>query len=202
LNKKKGKWALMTNKNVLIAYGSRYGSTEEISQEIAKVLENIGIDTQLIDLKKTKSKEWPSLESFDGVLIGSGIKIGKWMKEPRKFLEKIKDGVKKNEKILGVFVSSGNASIPEKYQEAKTDYLEKVIADIGIEADIYDAFGAVYDLSESSRMGSLTKKMIKMGIKEMSEETGIELDENARNDLRNWDQIQDFVEKFAELVLR
>lgn len=66
----------MTNKNVLIVYGSRYGSTEEISQEIANVLENKGIETQLIDLKKMKSKDWPSLESFDGVLVGSGIKIG------------------------------------------------------------------------------------------------------------------------------
>jgi menaquinone-dependent protoporphyrinogen IX oxidase len=124
------------------------------------------------------------------------------MKEPKRFLEKYKDEFKKNEKILGMFVSSGNASIPEKYQEAKTDYLNKVMADIGIEADIYDAFGGVYDLSESSKMGFLMKKMIKMAIKEMSEETGIELDENARNDLRNWDHIRDFAEKFAELVLR
>ena len=192
----------MTNKNVLIAYGSRYGSTEEISKEIAKVLENKGIEIQLIDLKKTKSKEWPSLESFDGVLVGSGIKIGKWMKEPKKFLEKHKDEFKKKEKLLGLFVSSGNASIPEKYQQAKTDYLEKVMTEIEIEADIYDAFGGVYDLSNSSKMGFLMKKMIKMAMKEITEETGIELNENARNDLRNWDQIRDFAEKFAGLVLR
>jgi len=192
----------MTNKNVLIAYGSRYGSTEEISQEIAKALENKGIGTQLIDLKKTKSKEWPSLESFDGVLVGSGIKIGNWMKEPKRFLEKHKVELKKKEKLLGMFVSSGNASIPEKYQEAKTDYLEKVMTEIEIEADIYDAFGGVYDLSKSSKMGFLMKKMVKMGIKEMVEETGMKFDENERYDLRNWDQIRDFAEQFAVLLLK
>lgn len=71
---------------------------------------------------------------------------------------------------------------------------------IGIEANISDVFGGVYDFSESSRMGGFAKKMMKMGIKQMSEDLGIEIDENGKTDLRDWDQIQNFAKKFASLV--
>ncbi|MEX2725335.1 MAG: flavodoxin domain-containing protein [Candidatus Freyarchaeota archaeon] len=99
----------MPGKKVLIAYGTRYGSTEEISQEMGKTLEKEGLEVQLVDLKKTKSKEWPSLEPFDGVLVGSSIAVGKWMNEPQEFLKKHKAEIKKKEKIRGIFVSCGSA---------------------------------------------------------------------------------------------
>ncbi len=190
----------MSDKKVLIAYGSRYGSTEEISQEIGKILENKGLEVQLLDLKKTKSKNWPSLETFDGILVGSSIKITKWMKEPQAFLKKHKGELQKKEKILGMFVSSGFASVPENREKAVNDYLEKVMKKMGIEADIYDAFGGVFDFSESTRMGSIDKKMLKLAAKGMSKDFGLKFEEDGRNDLRDWDQIRGFAEKFAELM--
>jgi menaquinone-dependent protoporphyrinogen oxidase len=190
----------MPGKKILIAYGTRFGSTEEISQEIGKILEKEGLEVQLVDLKKTKAKNWPSLEPFDGVLVGSGIRIFKWVNEPQEFLKKHKVEIQKKDKILGMFVSCGTASIPENCEKAKSDYLEKVMAKIGIEADIYDAFGGVYDLSESSRMGGIDKRMIRMGLKDMSKKYGTKIDENGKNDFRDWEQIQNFARKFATLV--
>jgi menaquinone-dependent protoporphyrinogen oxidase len=200
---------IMPGKKVLIAYGTRYGSTEEISQEIEKILKKEGLKVQLVDLKKTKSKEWPSLEPFDGVLVGSSIAMGKWMNEPQQFLKKHKMEIQKKEKILGMFVSCGSAMVdpssrkpiyPESCKNAKSDYLEKVMAKIGIEADIYEAFGGVFDFSESSRMGGFSKRMMKMGVKQMSKDYGIKIDENGKLDLRDWDQIQNFAGKFAAMV--
>ena len=190
----------MANKKVLIAYGTRYGSTEEVSQEIAKMLENKGMEVQLLDLKKTKSKNWPSIEPFDGILVGSSIKIMKWMKEPQAFLKKYKEELQKKEKVLGIFISSGTAAVPEKREYARTEWIEKVMNKMGVEADIYDAFGGVFDFSESSRMGGMEKRMLKMAVKEMSKDLGLELDKNSRNDLRDWEQIRSFTEKFAELI--
>lgn len=190
----------MANKKVLIAYGTRYGSTEEVSQEIAKMLENKGMEVQLLDLKKTKSKKWPSIEPFDGILVGSSIKIMKWMKEPQAFLKKHKEELQKKEKVLGIFISSGTAAVPEKREYARTEWIEKVLNKMGVEADIYDAFGGVFDFSESSRMGGMEKRMLKMAAKDMSKDLGIELDKNSKNDLRDWEQIRSFTEKFAELI--
>ena len=42
----------MSENKVLIAYGTRYGSTEEISQDIAKILQDKGVNCDIINLKE------------------------------------------------------------------------------------------------------------------------------------------------------
>ncbi len=193
------------SKKILIAYGSRYGSTEEIAHTMAEILENAGLETQLLDLRRTKHKAWPPLASFDGVLVGSGIKIGRWTKEASAFLkthaEELK-ALKPKGLVVGVFVSSGMASTPGQQEEARRKYLEEVLTNVGIIDAVatYDAFGGVYDLSPSAPMGFLDKRMLGMAAKQMAKDTGTPLTEGARNDLRDWDQIRAFTEHFAELV--
>ncbi|MFX1534066.1 MAG: flavodoxin domain-containing protein [Promethearchaeota archaeon] len=188
------------SKKVLIAYGTRYGSTEEISQEIAKMLEKEGIESQVVNLGKTKPKNWPSIDEFDGVLVGSGIKVTRWVKHPKTFLQKHKDDIKTKGKILGIFISSGFAASPEKQPEAKKLFIEDLLEKFNIEADIYDAFGGIFDFSESSKMGFIDKKALQLAAKGMSEDFGLEYDPDGRNDFRDWDQIRSFTEKFAALL--
>ena len=102
----------MTNKVVLIAYGTRFGSTEEVATEIAETLEKKGLTTHLLNLKKIKEKDWPSIQSFKGIIVGSSIKMGRWMKEPEDFLKKHVDVLNQSNIVLGIFVSSGFAAIP------------------------------------------------------------------------------------------
>ena len=74
---------------VLIAFGSRYGSTEEIASRLAGFLGEEGVEATVLDVKKNRS--WPSLEGYDGVIVGSGVKISKWMREPLEFLRRKRD---------------------------------------------------------------------------------------------------------------
>lgn len=185
-------------KNALIAYGSRFGCTEEVTQKIAEILQEKGITTQVVNLQETKEKEWPSPKEFDGVLIGSGIKIMKWTKEPRSFLEKHGEEFSRRENVLGLFVCCLSAATDKEY--ARKEYLEKIMEKMGVTADICDAFGGVLDFSESSRMGFLDKKMLKTAAKGIQKDMSLEIDENGKNDLRDWDQIQDFAKRFAVLV--
>jgi menaquinone-dependent protoporphyrinogen oxidase len=192
------------SKKVLIAYGSRYGSTAEIARAMAQTFEKEGLEPQLLDLKHTKQKQWPSFALFDGVLVGSGIKIGRWTKEASAFLKTHADELKALKPkgfVVGVFVSCGMASTPGQQAEARRKYLEEVLANVGItdSVDTYDAFGGVYDLSPSAPMGFLDKRMLGMAAKQMAKD-GTPLTEGARNDLRDWDQIRAFAEHFAELV--
>ncbi len=186
------------SKKVLIVYGTRFGSTEEVSQEIAKILEKEGIEPHLVNACKTREREWPSLENFEGILVGSGIRITQWTKEPKKFLENYKKEFEKREKVLGMFVCS--ALSLQDQAKAKKMYLEDIMEKIGVKADLYDAFGPVLDFSESSRIGFLDRKMLAAAVKGMAAETGITINEKARNDFRDWDQIRRFAEQFAALV--
>ena len=193
------------SKKVLIAYGSRYGSTEEIVRAMVQILEKEGLETQLLDLRQTKQKQWPTLASFDGILVGSGIKMFRWVGDATTFLKKHADelkALKAKGLVVGVFVSCGSASTPEGHAEATDRYVDKVLTDLGIKAevDIYDAFGGVFDLSSSAPMVVLDKRMRGMAAKKMVKDTGIHLTEGGRNDLRDWDQIKTFTEHFAQLL--
>jgi menaquinone-dependent protoporphyrinogen oxidase len=106
---------------VLIAYGSRYGSTEEIASKLAGFLEEEGIESTVLDVKK--NRRWPNLEDYDGIIVGSGVKITKWMREPLEFLKRKKEELRG--KKLALFVSC--MSMLQDPDYAKEELLEKVI---------------------------------------------------------------------------
>jgi menaquinone-dependent protoporphyrinogen oxidase len=179
---------------VLIAYGSRYGSTEEIASRLAEFLKEEGVEAEVLDLKRERN--WPPLEGFDGVMVGSGVKVGRWMNEPREFFRRKRDELKGRR--LAVFVSCFSALNAPDY--ARTDLLEKVMEEAGVKVDLYEAFGPLVDFSKGSRIGFLDKKVAQTVMSKDSEKTGIKLDMDGRNDLRDWERIREFARRFAELL--
>jgi len=188
----------MGNEKVLIAYGTRYGATEEISQEIAKTLKEKGLEPELFNLGLGKSKNWPQLDEFDGFIIGTSLKINSWKKQVKSFLNKNKNELKNKPKKLGVF-TCGAYAIGEP-GEAKEDIAKRLMKNYELEAEIYDAFGGVLDFSEDSNMGKAGKLALKVAAKAMSTEKGLEFNMNGLNDFRDWDKIRSFAESFADKI--
>jgi menaquinone-dependent protoporphyrinogen IX oxidase len=187
----------MDQTNILIAYGSRYGCTEEISHKIAEFFEKEdGYRCTLLNLRKTEVSLWPSLEKYDGIIIGTGIRIGKWVKEAQTLLGKCKLNNMTRLLFTGVFISCGYASDPKHYPIAIRDFLERIFVQVGVKPDIYDAFGGVFDFSVSSKKGFLDRRILKWGSRNLCMKT----DYTKRNDYRNWTQIYDFSSRFAELL--
>jgi menaquinone-dependent protoporphyrinogen oxidase len=182
-------------KKVLIAYGTRFGSTEEISLKFAEIMGKEGLDTTVINVKKDK---WQPLDRYDAVVIGSSIKMGKWTKEAKNYFKKNVKSLKEKS-FLAVFVSSGEASDPEKYQEAKKKYVQNVITELGFDLNnvMHEAFGGVFDLTSTSRMGWFDKTFSNMSAKEEENMT-----ENEYNDLRDWDQIHSFANEATNRILQ
>ena len=177
---------------VLIAYGSRWGSTEEIAGRLADYLGEEGLEADLLDVKKDRS--WPSLEGYDGVIVGSSVKVTKWMREPLQFLRRKADELRG--KRVALFVSCMSMLTDPDY--ARTDLLEKVAESAGVEAVLMEAFGPVIDMSPGSRMGFLDKKIAQSVMFGLSKDKGLEFDADGRNDLRDWSRIEEFARSFAE----
>jgi menaquinone-dependent protoporphyrinogen IX oxidase len=177
---------------VLIAYGSRYGSTEEIASRLAGFLGDEGVEATVLNVKKNRS--WPSLEGYDGVIVGSGVKISKWMREPLEFLRRKRDELVGRR--LALFVSCMSVLIEP--EDARRDLLEKVAEEAGVEAELMEAFGPVMDMGPGSRMGFLDKKIAQSVMLGLSKDLGLELDMKGRNDLRDWDRIREFAHRFAD----
>ena len=67
---------------VLVTTASRHGATREIADEIVRVLEEHGVATELVDID-----EVGALSGYDGYVVGSGIYLGNWLKEARRFVD-------------------------------------------------------------------------------------------------------------------
>lgn len=66
---------------VLIAVASRHGSTYEIAEVIAAEVRAAG---DVVDLRAAEDVD--SLESYDAVVLGSAVYMGKWLPEARQFV--------------------------------------------------------------------------------------------------------------------
>ncbi|MCK4381061.1 MAG: hypothetical protein KAW51_07965 [Candidatus Lokiarchaeota archaeon] len=182
---------------VLILYGTRYGTTKEISNKIEEVIQEKGITTENYNLKEHNLKEIPPLEEYDGIIIGTGIKMKMWIKAVKKFVQKRKSELKNRQSTLGFYVCCGVAAKKSDISKAINDYITPKFQKLGIQPTLIDAFGGAYDLTEGSLITGMMRKIVVSALKE---EEGIENPEGKMHDFRDWDQIKDFANKFVELL--
>jgi menaquinone-dependent protoporphyrinogen oxidase len=67
---------------VLVTAASKHGATDEIAERIGAVLAAHGVDVEV-----KKLQEVSGLGGYEAVVLGSGIYLGKWLKEARRFVE-------------------------------------------------------------------------------------------------------------------
>ncbi len=69
-------------KRILIAYGSRCGSTGGVAEDIGKVLSKAGAGVDVHPVKDVND-----LSSYQAVIVGSAIRMGKWLPEAVEFVK-------------------------------------------------------------------------------------------------------------------
>jgi menaquinone-dependent protoporphyrinogen oxidase len=69
----------------LVAYATKYGSTGEVAAEIARVLEERGVDVELARMKDVRG-----VEGYDFVVLGAPLYMTRLLREARGFLRKNK----------------------------------------------------------------------------------------------------------------
>ena len=73
-------------KKVLVTYASKYGSTGGVADAIGKELCAKGVNADVVMIKNANN-----IGSYQGVVIGSAIYMGKWMSEAIDFVNKNQD---------------------------------------------------------------------------------------------------------------
>ena len=105
----------------LIVYGTRYGTATEIAQEIGRIMESEGIE---VDIKDARSLKNFDISPYELVVVGSGIKMGKWTKKSLKFLKENQEELAT--KKVAVFVTCGAANEEKNRAEGQEKYLDQV----------------------------------------------------------------------------
>jgi len=73
-------------KKVLVTYASKYGSTGGVADAIGKELCARGVNADVALIRNTRN-----ISSYQGVIVGSAIYMGKWMAEAADFVKKNKE---------------------------------------------------------------------------------------------------------------
>jgi menaquinone-dependent protoporphyrinogen oxidase len=178
----------------LIAYGTRYGATAGTSEEIGKILREKGFDVKIVNAKEEKIKD---ISGFDLIVVGSGMRMSKWVSEAEDFLKKFQKEFE--QKRLALFVSTMKTVAEREGKtmevaESRKVALEDKVAKYGLKPITLGFFGGVMDYN---KMGFLMRKT--MGwIKPQLEKDGFKEIEPGVYDLRDWDEIRNWARELAE----
>ncbi len=106
-----------TNKRILVTYATRAGSTAEVADFISKQLNQQGFSVDLQPIKQVND-----LSGYDAVVVGSPIRMGKWVGEANQFLQK-NNAVLSNKPTATFTVCMPQV---EDHQQAFDDYLTQI----------------------------------------------------------------------------
>ena len=178
----------MMNK-VLIIYGTRYGTTTTVVQDMSNTARELGAQVEVVNLEK--GTPHPNPEEYDLVIIGSGIQAGQWTKRPLKYIEQNLDSLSKTQ--VALFVVSGYAGDPEKVDEAQTEYLDKMPEKYpGLSPISTALIGGMFEFKNYNVVvRALVKSMVKKNMP-----PGEEIPE--KNDFRDWDMIRDWIREIVQ----
>jgi menaquinone-dependent protoporphyrinogen oxidase len=178
--------------NVLVLYGTRWGGTEKVAQTIAKALKEEENSVDVFDAKKSPQ----TIESYDLVIVGSGLRADKWTKESLDFLEKNKAVLQTKKTAL--FVSCSMADRKDaKRETAKTRYLDQTAEQYTLKPLAYGYFGGLMDFSYSH--GLFVDFLVRFNRRKLRKGG---LDTAAVYDTRDWTAIESWGHEVAKLALR
>jgi menaquinone-dependent protoporphyrinogen oxidase len=80
----------MNTKSILLAYASRFGSTQEVAETIAAALREGDLEVDLQPMQEVKS-----LDRYDAVVLGAAIYNAKWHAEAHRFVSQHQDFLSK-----------------------------------------------------------------------------------------------------------
>jgi menaquinone-dependent protoporphyrinogen oxidase len=164
-------------KRVLVCYASRYGSTGEIAEVIAEELEKMGVTTDV-----TRVEDLQNIESFNAVVLGSPLYMGKMMPEAREFVHKFRGPL--NRLQLYVFVAGYT------FRERLAEYLKSG-------EDAIDAIRLYVNPAETGYFaGRVDPDLVSSPDRAILIMGGVH-----PGDFRDWDRIKKWAREIGEKIL-
>ncbi len=172
----------------LVIYGTRWGGTVRIAESIGRVLKKEGYDVDIIDAKK----KLRTLSLYDIFIVGSGIRANQWTKETLNFLQENAELLRTRKTAL--FVSCQMAERHDKAgDKAKTQYLENVASQYGLNPLSLGYFGGFLDFHKSH--GLIVDIMIRVNRRSLRKNG---LDTTKVHDTRDWQNIEGWACEIAK----
>ena len=105
---------------ILVAYATRYGSTQEVAEAIAAALREHGLEVDLHPMRKVRT-----LEGYRAIVLGAPIYIGSLHKDAQRFLSQHHEAL--SERPVAVF-ALGPTHDDENERQGSRAQLDKELA--------------------------------------------------------------------------
>ena len=182
----------------LIVYGTRSGTTAKTAELIANVLRQEDFTVRVVNAKDEKVQ---SISEYELIIVGSGIQMARWTKEPEQFLRRFQHDL--STKPLALFVSCGAAhpfdesKDPAQVQaDARQKYLEAKAIQYNLHPIAIGLFGAIYNYNKMSWFFRKTMS----GLKPQLEAAGFHETAPNVHDTRDVRAIQQWARNLAHCV--
>jgi menaquinone-dependent protoporphyrinogen oxidase len=83
------RFMIMNARSILLAYATRYGSTQEVAETIAAVLREAGLEVELQPMQDVKR-----FNNYDAVVLGAAIYNARWHPDAHQFLSQHQETLK------------------------------------------------------------------------------------------------------------
>ena len=122
---------------VLVAYASKYGSTQEVAEAIAATLRERGLSVDLQPMRKVRT-----LEGYGSVVLGAPLYFGLWHKDALNFLSRNEDAIA--QRPVAIFALGPNSN-DEKEMKGSRAQLDKELAKFPwLTPVVIEVFGGKY----------------------------------------------------------
>jgi menaquinone-dependent protoporphyrinogen oxidase len=128
--------------NILVAYATSHGSTQEIANVIAETLRSNGLTVELRTLRSVQS-----LEGYRGLVIGAPLYMFRWHNDARSFIKKYQKTL--NSLPVAVFAGGpfGEQSSPQDWQEVSDKFNQELASFTGFKPCTVEIMGGKFDPS-------------------------------------------------------
>lgn len=126
---------------ILVAYATRYGSTQEVAEHVAAALRE---HAPVVDVESVRSVQ--TLEGYDAVVLGAPIYIGSWHKDAQRFLSQHSEML--SHMPVAIFALGPIHDDKEEYNAARVELDKEVGKYHWLAPIVVKVFGGKFDPSK------------------------------------------------------
>jgi len=123
---------------VLVAYATRYGSTQEVAEAIAATLRERGLEVDVQPMR-----EMHTLEGYRAVVLGAPLYIGRWHKDAHRFLLEHREAL--TQQSVAIFALGPLGTDEQEIMESSNELDEELEKYPGLTPVAREMFGGKYE---------------------------------------------------------
>ena len=124
--------------SILVAYATRYGSTQQVAEAIAETLRESGLEVDLQPMRQVRT-----LAAYSAVVLGAPLYMFRWHKDARRFLSRHRKAL--TERPVAIFALGPTHDDEKERQDSRAQLDKELAKSPWLTPVALEVFGGKYD---------------------------------------------------------